>query len=44
MLGPVGKAGLTVKIEKAFQKKLRSWYIKGFNSQKVYESIRLTGS
>ena len=43
-LGPVEKADSTVKIEKAFQQKLRSWYVKGFISQDVYESIRPTGS
>ena len=43
-LGPIEKADLTVKIEKVFQKKLRSWYIKGFISQDVYKFIRPTGS
>ena len=44
MLGPVEKADSTVKIEKAFQQKLRSWFVKGYISQDVYESIRPTGS
>ena len=37
-LGPIEKADSTVKIEKAFQKKLRSCYTKGFIS-KMFMSI-----
>ena len=43
-LGPVDKAVSTTKIEKAFQEKLRSWFVNGYFPKDLYESIRPTGS
>ena len=43
-LGPFKNYDSTVKIERAFQLKLRSWFAKGLISKVLYESVRPSGS
>ena len=43
-LGPFERFDSTVKIERAFQLKLRGWYAKGYISKDLYESVRPSGS
>ena len=43
-LGPTDDFDSTVKIERAFQNKLRNWHTKGYISQDVYEFVRPVGS
>ena len=43
-LGTTDTSDSTVKIERAFQLKLRKWFSKGYISKDVYDTIRPTGS
>ena len=43
-LVPVDKSDLSSKVEKAFQQKLRSWFVKRYISQDLYEFIKPNGS